>query len=357
MKKIIFVCIAIVAFISWVFLQRGSSNLTVNNTNSNFKNENPQEKETFVFVPYWTFNESLEVDDYDSVIYFGLTINNDGIDRSEEGYAKLNSFVNLIPEGKKKYLTLRIIGDVANDEILDNDSLQIKISKEISQIAVESKFDGVVVDFETSAFGFLSKEEKITNLYKNLSKEIKNSNLELISTVFGDTYYRGRPYNVTEISNFSDKLIIMSYDFHKARLNPGPNFPFSDKALYGYDFKTMINDFSRDTPHEKIVVALGYFGYDWKLGKDGVSVGLAEPLSLGEIESKFINNCSFKNCKKITNNDYESVIRYEDNEGFFHEVWFEDTHSAEKKIEFLNSIGINQIAFWAYSYYLGGAGM
>lgn len=351
MKKIIFAIIAILSITMWVFLQKGSNNLVDNKINSNFKNKNPQEEETFIFVPYWTFNDSLEVEDYDSVIYFGLTINNDGIDRSEEGYAKLNSFVKLIPEGKKKYLTLRIIGEVANDEILDNASLQRKIAEQISQIAVESKFDGVVVDFETSAFGFSSKEEKITNLYKNLNKEIKNSNLELISTVFGDTYYRGRPYNITEISNLSDKLIIMSYDFHKARLNPGPNFPFSDKALYGYDFKTMINDFSRDTSYEKIVVALGYFGYDWKLGEDGVSVGLAEPLSLGEIESRFINSCGFKNCKKTINKDYESVVKYEDSDGFSHEVWFEDSNSAEKKIEFLNSIGINQIASWAYSYY------
>ena len=142
----------------------------------------------------------------------------------------------------------------------------------------------------------------------------------------------------------------MAYDFHKARLNPGPNFPFSDKNKYGYDFKTMVNDFEKDVSFEKIVVALGYFGYDWKM-ENGVSIGMAKPLSLNQIDSRFIDNCSFENCEVDTNNDLEDVVRYDDNEGFNHEVWFENIKSAEKKIDFLNGIGVKQIAFWAYSYY------
>ena len=250
----------------------------------------------------------------------------------------------------KKYLVIRIIGEDAGNNFLENVNLQRKIGAEAEELAKKYKFDGVVVDFETSAFGFSSTEGRITQMYRNLQQEIKKDNLEFLVTVFGDSYYRARPYNIKEIGTISDKVIIMAYDFHKARLNPGPNFPFSDKNKYGYDFKTMVNDFEKDVSFEKIVVALGYFGYDWKM-ENGVSIGMAKPLSLNQIDSRIIDNCSFENCEVDTNNDLEDVVRYDDNEGFNHEVWFENIKSAEKKIDFLNGIGVKQIAFWAYSYY------
>jgi len=313
-------------------------------------NSRSQVAERLIFIPYWSFTDSIVIDNYDSAIYFGLSIDEEGIDTDDEGYRKLSLFSNLIDENKKKYLTLRIIGEDASDSYLENTLWQKKIGEEISGLAKEYEFDGIVVDFETSAFGFKSKEEKVTAMYKVLHEEVKKQNLEFIVTVFGDNYYRARPYNIKEINNISDQVIIMAYDFHKARLNPGPNFPLSDKATYGYDMGSMISDFKKDLDFEKITVILGYFGYDWKLD-NGVSVGMAEPLSLNQIKSRFINNCNFESCKREVNGDYESVIYYTDNEEYLHEVWFEDEDSAGKKIDFLNSIGINRIASWAYSYY------
>ena len=310
----------------------------------------PQDAESLIFIPYWSFSDFLQIDEFDSAIYFGLTINEEGIDQEDEGYRKLPSFASLVDENKKKYLTLRIIGEDASDSYLENTLLQKKIGEEISGLAKEYEFDGVVVDFETSAFGFKSKEEKITAMYKVLHEEIKKQNLEFIVTVFGDNYYRARPYNIKEINNIFDQVIIMAYDFHKARLNPGPNFPLSDKATYGYDLQSMVGDFRKDLDFEKITVTLGYFGYDWKL-ENGVSVEMAEPLSLNQVKSRFINNCNFESCKREINKDNESVVRYTDDEGFDHEVWFEDEESSEEKIKYLNGVGINRIASWAYSYY------
>ncbi len=350
MKKLIFLLISIGLFSVWFFINSSDKDEKVKYVERIGNSFVSQDEENIIVVPYWTFTSSLNIQNYDSIIYFGITISEDGVDTLEDGYNKLSQFSELVPDDKKTYLTLRILGENATGDILENASFQKEIGTQTASIANSYGFDGIVVDFETSAFGFKSTEKKITNLYKNLNGEIKKENLEFLVTVFGDTYYRARPYNVREISLLSDRVIIMAYDFHKARLNPGPNFPFSNKEKYGYDFVTMIDDFKKDVAHEKIVVALGYFGYDWKMDK-GVSVGLAEPLSLNQVEARFVDNCEYNNCKKETNKDGESVIYYEDNEGFDHEVWFEDEESVGKKIEFLNSKGINQIGFWAYSFF------
>lgn len=350
MKKLLIGLSVALVLLAFIFINKLGNSRIDNPIQLLDIENNPQKEESYIFVPHWTFSENLAIQKYSSIIYFGISINEFGIDRNEKGYEKLISFSDLAEDGKSKYLTLRIIGEDANNKFLENTSLQRKIAIESVEIAKEHQFKGIVVDFETSAFGFSSTEEKITKMYKILSEEIKKENLEFIVTIFGDNYYRARPYNMKEIGLFSDKVIIMAYDFHKARLNPGPNFPLSSKDKYGYSLQSMIKDFEQDVAFEKIIVSLGYFGYDWKM-ENGVNVGMAEPLSLNQINSRFVGGCNFENCKLEKNSDLESVVRYQDDEGFNHEVWFESKESAEKKIEFLNSIGVNQIAFWAYSYY------
>lgn len=350
MKKILIGLSLTLILLALIFINKLGNSRIDNPIQLLNKENNPQKEESYIFVPHWTFSENLVTQKYSSIIYFGISINELGIDRNEKGYEKLISFSDLVEDGKSRYLTLRIIGDDADNDFLENINLQKKIGAEAAELSKEYKFDGVVVDFETSAFGFSSTEGRITQMYRNLQQEIKKNNLEFLVTIFGDSYYRARPYNIKEIGKISDGLVIMAYDFHKARLNPGPNFPLSSKDKYGYSLQTMIKDFEKDVAFEKIIIALGYFGYDWKM-ENGLSVGMAEPLSLNQINSRFIEKCEFRNCKVEKNSDSESVIRYEDTEGFSHEVWFENIESANKKIEFLNSIGINQIAFWAYSYY------
>lgn len=350
MKKLFTGLSLALILLAFIFINKLGNSRIDNSIQLLDKENNPQKEENYIFVPYWTFSENLVAQKYSSIIYFGISINEFGINRNEKGYEKLISFSDLVENGKRRYLTLRIIGKDADNEFLDNINLQKKIGAEAAEIAKEHQFEGIVVDFETSAFGFSSTEKKITKMYKILSEEIKKENLEFIVTIFGDNYYRARPYNIKEIGLFSDKVIIMAYDFHKARLNPGPNFPLSDEKKYGYSFKKMIDDFEKDIEFKKIVVALGYFGYDWKM-ENGVSVEMAEPLSLNQIEQRYIESCPVENCLASENNDLESVIKYTDDEGFSHEVWFENEKSAEKKIEFLKNEGINQIAAWAYSYY------
>lgn len=349
MKKIAFLVLTALILGFFLYLNNTeNSNISDPSIKESFED---QVEESFIFVPYWTFSQNIDVVDYNNVIYFGITITKNGVDTSDEGYQKLSAFSDLVGNKKRKYLTLRIMGSDANRELLENHNLQKKIGNQSARIAKDFGFDGVVIDFETSAFGFASTEEKITELYRNLQTEIKNLDLEFIVVLFGDTYYRARPYNVKDISSISDKVIIMAYDFHKARLNPGPNFSFSDSKKYGYDFMEMTNDFIRDISFKKIIITLGYFGYDWKLDDGGTSIEIAESLSLNQINSRFLKDCLFDNCRVEVNEDMESYVLYEDNDSFNHEVWFESNESAEKKVDFLNNIGIKKIGSWAYSYY------
>ncbi len=54
---------------------------------------------------------------------------------------------------------------------------------------------------------------------------------------------------------------------------------------------------------------------------------------------------------KRDENSGENQVRYVDDAGKQHVVWFEDWDSVAKKQEYLESKGIKSLGFWAYSYF------
>ena len=144
----------------------------------------------------------------------------------------------------------------------------------------------------------------------------------------------------------------MAYDFHKAGGDPGPNFPLNGRQKYGYDFKNMIDDFERDVPKDKLSVVFGLFGYDWSVDEKMKSKDIAESLSLNNIKTKFIDNCSYKNCTTTRDKESsESNITYKDENNITHDVWYEDNVSVIEKQKYLLEKGIGSIGFWAYSFF------
>lgn len=308
---------------------------------------------TSLFVPYWTVGtRRIDDKDYDRIMYFGLSVNEKGIDTEDAGYKKINSFLKLTDTNKERFLVIRMINSATNSKVLNNNELQAKIIKDSVELAKANGFNGIVLDFEMSALAFESVIKSITEFYRSFYKEVKDNNLQFIITLFGDTFYLARPYDVSEIAKNTDEILIMAYDFHKARGNPGPNFPLNGKKKYGYDFAQMVEDFSKSVPAEKLSIVFGLFGYDWIVNDKNEASQSATPLSFFQIKDRFLSSCSFVECS--SNRDLESAeteVRYEDADGTQHSVWFEDLESVEKKRMFLKEKGIESIGFWAYSYF------
>jgi spore germination protein YaaH len=313
----------------------------------------PQKIEkNYVFVPYWSFTKSITTNNEDSLIYFGLGVNNSGIDIDDKGYSNLVPFASKTPNVKERILTVRMVDKNINASVLQSLTVQENIATQAVSLALKNKFDGVILNYETSAFGFDSTTRNITSFYKLFSNKVKENNLKFYTTLYGDSYFQARPFDIKAIGEISDKVFIMAYDFSKSRSNPGPNFPLSGREKYGYDFAKMIEDYQKDVSNEKLVVTLGYFGYDWRVDGKGNSLSSGVPLSTNEITKEFITKCKFKKCSLSRNpNTSEPSIKYVDSSGENHIVWFEDEVSIAKKKEFLKTKGILETAAWAYSYF------
>lgn len=304
-----------------------------------------------LFVPYWSVGTGELLPEYQKLIYFGLQVTPAGIDRDDQGYTSLRTFVKE-SGGQDKILAIRMIDSKTNFEILKDAKIQDIIIEQSIQEAKAYGFRGLLLNLEVSALPFGSLVDQITVFNERFAAKTRKAGLSYSLTAYGDTFYRLRPFDMVKLAKQVDLVYIMAYDFHKAKGNPGPNFPLGGKDLYGYDYEQMINNFADVVPLEKLTVVFGMYGYDWSVDDKGIAQDVGASIALKDIKAKIIDHCAYISCeweRDIKSAETKAV--YQDRETGEHVVWFEDEESVKRKQELLKSRGIGSFAYWAYSYF------
>lgn len=312
-----------------------------------------------LFVPYWQLDgreiEFPEIAYAGSVakrmVYFGVAVSEDGVQQAEQGYQSLSLFSDKVPAGVQKYMGVRMTDHDKNVAILNNADAQKTIVDEVVALARDKQFDGIVVDLELTPSLNDKLPAQINTFIESFYTAAYAKDLKLAITMYGDTFYRKRPYDIAYLSKVTDEIMIMAYDLHKASGEPGPNFPLRGRASFGYDMETMIADFA-GIGAEKLTVIYGMYGYDWTVDEKKRPIRPAKSVTLAQIKKNFIDLCASINCVQTRDKDaHETEIDFVDKQAQYHIIWFEDQESTEEKTEFLNSKGISSIAFWAYGYF------
>ncbi len=312
----------------------------------------PVSRERFLFVPYWSLaDSSYRNAPYDTFYYFGIAANAEGISTEEAGYEGLEAFV--CPEGKRCELVLRLLDGEINRTILKDRSLQERIIRDSIAVADRYGFSGIALDLELSSLSLADTAKQINGFVQEYSDGCKTGYKTFSVIVYGDVFYRKRPYDVAFISKHSDRVLVMAYDFHKSYGEPGPNFPFDRRSEggssdYGYDFRKMVEDFKREASAGKLGVILGMYGYDWTLNNQGTPLKQATAITVNQVESL---KTRIPNAKITVQDSKEKKIEYEDEQSRKHVVWYEDGQSAKVKTGYLESEGINHAGFWAWGYF------
>ncbi len=314
-----------------------------------------------LFIPYWTVTASKDNNLYDSYYYFGISPTREGRIDEDEGLKQI-ALVENIPN-KNKELVLRMLDASVIEVVLKDKIIQKTLISEVKNILIGKSFSGLILDLEVSFTLQSNKQKQITDFVQQMCTEIHSDYKSCSMLVYGDFIYRKRPYDLKKLSQYTDRILLMAYDFHKAGGEPGPNFPFDDKKKYGYDFKQMILDAIALVPKEKIEVVFGMYGYDWTLNEQGTPLKQAKALTLKEInillanrESRNANRQDNENETRYTlhvspNGSGEKSIPYIDSDGRSHVIWYEDEESAQIKTDYLQKQGILRVSYWAYGYY------
>ncbi|MBP9797707.1 hypothetical protein KBC70_01020 [Candidatus Woesebacteria bacterium] len=313
--------------------------------------------QTHLFVPYWRLNPPYEAPKVPNsttttIMYFAIHPNSDGtINTSEPGYTNLASFIH--SSSASNLLTVSMQNEEISSAILENSNLHTKLASKIMDVALQHNFDGIVLDLEYAALPTKSVITDISAFTKTLSEEARAKNLSFSITLYGDTYYRSRPYDVKTLATYSDYIYIMVYDFHKSYGLPGPNFPLSlGSNKYEYSLESALDDFLKEVPTEKLIVTYGMFGYDWSVDDQNRPAKAASARTLNQLEAQFFPNCTLANCKvTIDPISAETNVTYSEENGQKHAVWFENERSLNTKISKMRTFGIQNVGIWAAGYY------
>jgi len=321
-----------------------------------------------IFVPYWQIDDNLSSTNYNKYIYFGITADNEGINKYEDGYKNLASFVRATGGKENTYLALRLLDNSFNRQLLEDPGLQEKIIGETLNVAKENNFKGVVLDLELFSLFDTGIKDQINVFVKSFYTAAKTNYKSFTIAIYGDVFFRKRPFDLVSISTNCDEILIMSYDFHKTIGEPGPNFPYNTGPDDNYSFKKMIDDFIQMVPKEKITLIYGMYGYDWQVDEKMRPISQAKALTLNQIKEKFLagaesaTKCAIENCaikkdeeSKETEIDYTISSSTPDSMGVYridyHVVWYEDEESAKVKTNYLIDRGINSVGYWVWGYF------
>lgn len=196
----------------------------------------------------------------------------------------------------------------------------------------EYNYDGINVDIESI---YVSDRDRFSVLIKELHERLSSQGYKITVCVPAKTSDNlentwSGPFDYSEIGKYSDYVAIMTYDEHGYSSGPGP------VASYGW-VKGVIEYAVEQIPKDKILMGVPGYGFDWKVGKKGAGyISYSQAVNLASSRGAEIH---WDQAARVP------YFKYQDN-GQFHEVWFESRYSLEHKLDIVEKYNIGGIAMW-----------
>jgi cellulose synthase/poly-beta-1,6-N-acetylglucosamine synthase-like glycosyltransferase/peptidoglycan/xylan/chitin deacetylase (PgdA/CDA1 family) len=134
----------------------------------------------------------------------------------------------------------------------------------------------------------------------------------------------------------SDFLIPMAYDEHASTDDPGPIATPRGAAKAAAAWLSRV-------PAEKLVLALGAYGYDWRLDEDGDAAGPAEEVSFSRALALARENDAAIDWDEDAQSPW---FRYDDESPGQREVWFLDAPAMAAQLDALAPFHLRGTAIW-----------
>jgi spore germination protein YaaH/soluble P-type ATPase len=138
-------------------------------------------------------------------------------------------------------------------------------------------------------------------------------------------------YDYAQIANYSDEVVIMTYDEHYAGGSPGPI------ASAGW-VQSVVNYAVNNIPSQKILLGLAAYGYDWP--SNG---GYAKAYGVDGIYNLAASYGAQIKWDAASDTNY---FNYTDSSSIYHSVWFENSTSIAYKLDIVNKSNLGGVAIW-----------
>ncbi|PKM42287.1 MAG: glycosyl hydrolase [Firmicutes bacterium HGW-Firmicutes-8] len=195
-------------------------------------------------------------------------------------------------------------------------------------------FDGINIDIEDV---YIEDSERLSLLFTEIGNTLRPRGYFFSASVPSrvsdqPTNPFSAPFNYSVIGRAVDKFVVMLYNEHGwPGSGPGPvvSTGWMDRVL-NYTITKM--------PREKIIAAVSVFGFDFNVSTGRNSYVTYETA---------IQLAGTYNRQIIFDQESQTpMFPYNDAQGNYHEVWFENSASILAKIQLAYRLGISGIALW-----------
>jgi cellulose synthase/poly-beta-1,6-N-acetylglucosamine synthase-like glycosyltransferase/peptidoglycan/xylan/chitin deacetylase (PgdA/CDA1 family)/spore germination protein YaaH len=152
-------------------------------------------------------------------------------------------------------------------------------------------------------------------------------------------------FNLKYIAEHSDGLLLMNYDEHQTDSGPGP---IASQDWFTDNLKNVL----KTVPKEKIICALGSYGYDWTSAlpegkpKQGATTKI---LAAHDLSTQAVWQAAYDSDSQIDLDDDSLNVHfmYDDEDAHIrHEVWFLDAVTVQNEMRAARALGIQTYALW-----------
>jgi len=215
-------------------------------------------------------------------------------------------------------------------------------------LAANNSYRGLTLDFQDIP---LEAQPGFKALLAALYADLHPRNLRLyVNTLVGDA-----DFDLAYMAANSDGLLLMNYDEHQPATGPGP--------LASQDWYTdNLQEILKTVPKQKIIVALGSYGYDWTLAppppgkakaaphaKPGKAAPEPKVLSVETITTQDAWQAASDSGAQIEldQDSLNAHFAYDDEDAHVrHQIWFLDAVTVLNEMRAARALGIGTFSLW-----------
>ena len=244
--------------------------------------------------------------------------------KQENAETEVLPLINNFDPAKKEWQTS--IGDV-----LKNDAARTRLLQDLAVFLGSDRFKGITLDFEEipedAQAGYLQ-------LVKDLAAQLHARGMKLYISVPPNN----SDFDFGALSQWADGLILMNYDQHFATGKPG--------AVAGQDwFEENIERALKSMPREKLICAIGNYGYEWATDKKtGKPIQLPDPSR--SVQQAWLSAAESETDIDFDPNALNPHYAFLDENNDRHDVWFLDAVTALNQMRGARRLGITTFALW-----------
>ena len=214
-------------------------------------------------------------------------------------------------------------------EFLNNESSRRSFQAQLLRFLGSDRYKGAAIDFEEIP---LSAQPGFRALIAGLGEALHARGLKLYVNV----PVSDKDYDYRQLAASADGLVIMNYDQHQTTSAPGP------VAAQDW-FIGNIQQALKDIPMDKIICAIGNYGYDWTLDRKGRKVMRVDNNS---VQDAWLHARESDATVTMNSESLNPHFGYVEDNGMQHQVWFLDAVTALNEMRGARKMGIRTFALW-----------